>query len=44
VNEFAEHISMLFDEKICKSIFREAIVLGADEAKRRIDGLITHRI
>lgn len=42
VNEFAEHISMLFDEKICKSIFREAIVLGADEAKRRIDGLITH--
>jgi len=42
VNEFAEYISALFEEQICKSIFREAIVLGADEAKRRIDGLIAY--
>lgn len=42
VNEFAEYISDLFDVQICKALFREAIVLGVDEAKRRVDGLIAH--
>lgn len=42
VEKFSDHVSMFFGKKILRLIFKEAIVLGADEAIRRIDGLFKH--
>ena len=42
VNELVQYISSLFDERVCKAAFKDAILIGVDEAKRRIDGLISY--
>lgn len=42
VKEFILYASSKFDGRIWKALIRDALVLGVNEAKRRIDGLITY--
>jgi len=42
VDELAFFITSVFDEKICKALFKEAIILGVEESKRRIEALMVN--
>lgn len=42
VEELASFITSVFDERICRALFKEAIILGIEESKRRIGAFIAN--